>query len=219
MERKIKFNLKNISFYFLGFFILSLGVNLMLRSNLGAGPWDTVTANLHVLLSKQFSFITLGTVSFVISFTIMSVVLLYTRKWVLIGMIIPMFFVAFTIDLWDIVLLGDFEPQAIAFKITISIIGAVLIPLGLSFVIASNFPAFVFDEFTFMMMDITNIKSVTIIRLGIEALGVSLGILFGFLAGIQFGDVGIASIIVVIMLPPLLEFFLQKLGAINENTN
>ncbi len=219
MNRTIKFTRKNIFFYLLGFFVLGLGVILMLRANLGAGPWDTVTANLEALIDKRLFNVTLGQVSFVIAFIMMSVVLFYTRKWVLIGMVVPIGLVALSIDFWDLIALGTWTPSSNALAVLISFIGAVLIPLGLSFVIASHFPAFVFDELTIMLMNITRIKSMTIIRVGIEALGISLGTLFGFLAGIRFGAVGFASIIVVLMLPPLLEFFLKQLGELkDENT-
>lgn len=217
MERTIKFNSKNITFYFLGFFILGLGINLMLRANLGAGPWDTVTANLEAYLDQVLFDVTLGTVSFVIAVIMMSVVLLYTRKWVLIGMVFPIFIVAVSIDFWDLIVFGSWEITSLIDRLVFSVLGGVFIPLGLSLVIASHFPAFVFDELTLMFMKITGIKSMTVIRVFIEALGVSLGILFGILAGFKFNDlgtyslgaVGPASIIVVLMLPPLLELFVK----------
>lgn len=218
MERTIKFNSKNITFYFLGFFILGLGINLMLRANLGAGPWDTVTANLKAYLDLVLMFdVTLGTVSFVIAVIMMAIVLLYTRKWVLLGMVFPIFIVAISIDFWDLVVLGSWEITDLYHRLFFSVLGGVLIPLGLSFVIASHFPAFVFDELTLMLMKITGIKSMTVIRVGIEALGVTLGIVFGVLAEREFnelgtyslGAVGPASIIVVLMLPPLLELFVK----------
>ena len=220
MKRTMEFSTKKVIFYFLGFFILGLGVILMLRANLGAGPWDTVTANLEALIDKYLFDVTLGMVSFVIAFFMMGAVLFYTKKWILLGMIFPIGLVALSIDFWDLIGLGTWEPQVIGLRIIISLAGGVLIPLGLSFIIASHFPAFVFDELTIMLMNITKIKSMTLIRIGIEALGISLGTLFGFLAGIDFGAVGIASIIVVLMLPPLLEFFLKQLGELkDEDTN
>ena len=217
MNRKIEFNVKNISFYFLGFFILGLGVILMLRADLGAGPWDTVTANLEAFIDKVLFDVTLGMVSATIAVILMVTVLFYTRNYYLLGMVVPIFLVAISLDFWNIVGLGNFAPTGFLFRLGVSILGGILIPLGLSFIIASNFPAFVFDELTIMLMDLTKIKSVTIIRVGIEALGIALGTLFGFLAGIRFGAVGVASIVVVLILPPLLEFFLKRLGALHED--
>lgn len=217
MNRKIEFNVKNISFYFLGFFILGLGVILMLRANLGAGPWDTVTANLETLIDNTLFDVTLGMVSATIAIILMITVLMYTKNYYLLGMVLPIFLVAASLDFWNIVGLGNFEPTGFLLRLGVSILGGVFIPLGLSFIIASNFPAFVFDELTIMLMDITKIQSITIIRVGIEALGIALGTLFGFLAGIKFGAVGIASFVVVLILPPLLEFFLKRLGALHED--
>ena len=64
MERKIEFTPKKITFYILGFLILGLGVNIMARSDLGLGAWDTVTFNLNLLLNES---ITKGMTSWIIS--------------------------------------------------------------------------------------------------------------------------------------------------------
>ena len=99
MERKIEFNTKNIFFYFFGFFVLGLGVNLMIISDFGAGPWDTVTKNLSELIN--FS---LGPTSFIISSILMVIVLGYTKKWKLIFMLVPIFLVAVSLYFWEIVI-------------------------------------------------------------------------------------------------------------------
>lgn len=216
MNRRLEFNLKNIAYYFLGFFIVGLGVVLMLRADLGAGPWDTVSANLEKFIDKFLFDVTLGMMSFTIASILMLIVLFYTKKWYLIGMVVPIFVVAVSLDFWNSVGLANFNPENMFIRLGASIIGGIFIPLGLSFIIASNFPAFVFDELTIMLMEIFRTESVTIVRAGLETTGILLGLLFGFLAGIDFGAVGVASIILVFMLPPLLEFFLKRLGVLNE---
>jgi uncharacterized membrane protein YczE len=131
-------------------------------------------------------------------------------------MAVPSIIISLFIDFWDLVLLSNFEPTTMFLRILTSFIGGILIPLGLSFIIASHFPAGVFDELTLFIMEITNVKSIAKVRIFIEAFGVSLGVVFGLLAYGNLGSVGIASLIVVLILPPLLKFFLKKLGAINE---
>lgn len=213
-DRKIEFTFKNISFYFLGFFILGLGVTSMIISKFGAGPWDTVTKNLSTLIG-----FTLGQTSFIVASILMVIVLGYTRKWKLIFMIVPIGFIAVSLDFWDIIIFGGYIPETILLRITYYILGVIVIPLGLAFVISSKFPAFVFDELMIMFMNIFKTEKVAGIRVGIEILGITLGTIFGFLAGVGFGAVGVGSVVMAIVLGPILAFFLKLLGgAINEKT-
>ena len=207
MDRKIEFNKKNIFFYFFGFFILGLGVTSAIISNFGAGPWDTVTKNLSELLVR----FTLGTTSILIASILMVIVLGYTRKWKLIFMIVPIFLVGVSLDFWDILIFGDYLPNTIILRILFYILGVITIPLGLAFIIASKFPAFVFDELMIMLMTIFKTKRIVAIRVGIEITGIILGTIFGFLAGVGFGAVGVGSVLMAIVLGPILAFFLKIL--------
>jgi len=212
-NRKIEFTIKNISLYLLGFVVVGFGVVTMLRSQLGAGAWDTVTANLQALIGDSF---TLGMTSAIISTTIMLVVVFYTKKWVLVFMLLPIFFVSTSIDFWDITVFREYLPDTIVLKVLFFLSGAICIPFGLALVVTSKFPAFVFDEFTIMLMGVFKTENVTRVRFGVEIGGISLGIMFGFLAGIKFGAVNIGSVIMAILLPPTFNFFLKVLGAMDE---
>ena len=213
IDRKLEYTFKNISYYFLGFFILGMGVTTLLRSTLGAGAWDNVTYNLSVLLN-----LSLGTTSLVIAVILMVIVIGGTKKWRLILMIIPIIFVAVSIDLWDIVILRDYTPE-IFMQVVFYIIGAISIPLGLALIITSKFPAFVFDELMIMLLNIFKTDKVALIRVGIEVFGILLAIAIGFAAGIGFGAVNYGSILMAIILGPILSFFLKLLGGTtNEKT-
>ena len=207
MNRKIEFTYKNNFFYFFGFFILGFGVTSTIISNFGAGPWDTVTKNLSVLLN-----LTLGTTSVIVAALLMVVVLGYTRKWKLIFMIIPIILVGVSLDFWDILIFGDYVPGTILLRILFYLIGALTIPLGLAFIIASKFPAFVFDELMIMIMAILKTDKIAAVRVGIEITGITLGTIFGFLAGVGFGAVGVGSLLIALVLGPLLAFYLKILG-------
>ncbi len=214
MNRKIVFNKKNNFYYLFGFFILGLGVNAMIKSAFGAGPWDTVTYNLSELIN-----LTLGTTSVLIAAILMAVVLGYTRKWKLILMLLPILLVGISLDFWDIVVFRDYLPLTILSRIIFYLIGVITIPLGLAFIISSKYPAFVFDELMIMIMAILKTDKVAPIRIAIELLGITLGIIFGFLGGIGFGAVGIGSVLMAIVLGPILSFFLKMLGgSLNETS-
>mgnify|MGYP006883072388 CR=1 FL=1 len=215
-NRHISFTPKNIVMYLSGFFITALGVIFMLRGNFGAGAWDTVTANLNAFFHSVNFPISVGLTSMSIALTIFAFVILYTKKWQLIGMLIPIGIMGTVLDFWDIIIFGDYVAELLSIRILFSLLGAFLIPLGLATIVSSHFPAFVFDELTIVVMDIFKSKSITKARLGIEFLGISMGILFGFMAGIGFGAVNVGSIVMAIILPPMFNYFVKKLGAFDE---
>lgn len=223
-ERNIQFTFKNISFYILGFFIIGFGVNFTLRSMIGAGAWDTTNYALNAFLEKFFTNVTLGTTSLIISFTIFSVVMIYKvlrfrdKKiseldlLIQLFMLVPMAFVSIFIDLWDIYILQDLMPSSFLIQLLWFIAGGLAIPLGLSLIVASNFPAFVFDEWTLMMSEVLKIKNFGFVRLGIEITGVVIALIFGLLAGIGLGQINIGSLVMMVAIGPIMNVFLKLLG-------
>ncbi len=214
MNRKIEFNKKNNFYYLFGFFVLGFGVNTMIMSDFGAGPWDTVTYNLSVLIN-----LSLGTTSIIIALILMAIVLGYTRKWKLIFMIVPIILVGISLDFWDVIVFGNYEPTTILLRLLFYFLGVIAIPLGLAFIISSKYPAFVFDELMIVIMNVLKTDKVAGIRIAIEVLGISLGTLFGFIAGIGFGTVGVGSVVMALILGPILAVFLKMLGgSLNETS-
>ena len=221
-QRKITFNLQNIISYLLGFFILGFAVITLLRSNLGAGAWDTTTYSLHALMSQVLPFFTLGMASMMISLTIMTIVLITRRQWVLIFMLLPIALVAISIDFWDLVVYRDFVALGYI-RVVLFVIGTITLPLGLSLIVLSQFPAFVFDELMLLIMDVLNTKKLGQVRLGIEVLGVLLALLFGFMSDmifgtdIGFGKVNLGTVFLAFALGPIMSFYIRTLKPYYHN--
>ncbi len=214
MERKIEFTPKKITFYIVGFLLIGLGVNLMARSDLGIGAWDTVTFNLNLFLNET---ITKGMTSWIISASIMTFVIVNTRRPVLLFMVVPSLLIGASIDLWDLVVFGkDWMPELIEMRVLFYILGVLIIPLGLASLVQSHFPASVFDEWTLVMMKILRTKSIAKARLFVEVFGISLGILFGFLAGVRFGYVSWGSVVFAVVLPPIFDFYIKMIGRLHH---
>ncbi len=100
-------------------------------------------------------------------------------------------------------------------QLLLFIIGTFTLPFGLALVIKSSFPAFVFDEFTFMFVDIFKTKNFGRVRLYIEILGLSIGAIFGYLAYFHvdksFGAVTIGSLIIALVFGKILHLYLKVL--------
>jgi len=213
----------NILYYLLGFIVLGLGVNIMKASTLGAGAWDTVTINIRDFLNinRGVTWITLGMISFSVSISIMLIVILYRRKWKFLLMLVPIFLVALSIDFWNIIVFQNQELTSKGLQYLFYVLGTFMLPLGLTLIVKSSFPAFVFDELMLMFMNIFKAKKITYIRLGIEFLGISIGALFGYLTyyGINgtFGAVNYGSFIFTFTLSPIMTVYFRLLKVKRKN--
>jgi len=225
---KIKYfvinNKINFLYYFLGFIVLGLGVNIMKASTLGAGAWDTVTINIRdfLALNAGISWVTLGMISFLVSIIIMAIVILYRRKWKFVLMLVPMVLVAASIDFWNIVIFRNQEISSAGMQFLFYVSGTFILPLGLTLIVKSTFPAFVFDELMLMFVDIFKAKKITVIRLAIEFIGISIGALFGYLTYFRldgsFGAVNFGSFVFAFTLSPIMAFFFKKLKVHQKST-
>jgi len=219
-HKKMEFTFRNILFYLSGFFLIGFNVNFLLRAELGAGAWDTVNYNFQAL----FPNLTLGMCSFIFSGIIWAIVLLYRRQLKYFTMLVPMILVSLSIDLWDIVILGNSMPNGIFEQFGWAIIGGVGLPFALSLIISSNFPAFVFDELMIMMKEVFKTKGVAGVRIGIELFAIVLAIIFWFLAGVEIppedisgADIGLGAVsygtfILAFTIGPLIQLYLKLLS-------
>jgi uncharacterized membrane protein YczE len=218
-----KENRNNIIFYLSGFICLGFAVNIIKASALGSGAWDTVTINIRDFfnINLGIDWITLGMVSFSVSLLIMIIVLIYRKKTKYLLMILPIFLVALSIDFWNLVVFRDYEANAFITRLIFYIIGIFTLPLGLSLVVKSSFPAFVFDERMLMMVKVLKAKKITYVRLSIEILGILIGVVFGYLVYYNidgsFGAVNIGSFIISVTLSPLMALYFRFLKIKTEN--
>lgn len=193
-------------FYVGGFFTAAAGITTILRSDLGAGAWDTVTNNLSVLAD-----ITLGMASMSINLTIMVLIILYRKRPRFLFMVVPILMIGAFIDLWDLVIYGDYVPEGLGLRLLFYLLGTGLLTFGLSLSIVSGYPAMVFDELTLMIMDVFNSESFFKSRLAIELFAIVLASGLGFLAEIGFGAVNFGSFILALILPPIMGRELEGL--------
>lgn len=213
----LKENRNNIIYYLSGIICLGFAVNIVKASTLGSGAWDTVTINIRDFFNINLGvdWITLGMVSFSVSLIIMMIVLIYRKKIKYLLMILPIFLVALSIDFWNLIVFRDYESNVFIIRLIFYIIGILTLPLGLSLVVKSSFPAFVFDEWMLMMVKVLKAKRITYVRLSIEILGILVGMVFGYLVYYHLdgslGAVNIGSLIISVALSPLMALYFRFL--------
>lgn len=192
-------NLRRVIQYVFGAFMVSLGVVTLLRTNVGAGAWDTVNANLSDLTG-----ITLGTASFLVQGLLVIMITAYRKNLRYLLISVSIFLIAAGIDFWDILIYGDYYYQGLPLRFMVFLGGVFVLTAGLSLIILTHFPAAIFDEFMMMVMDIFHTEKIFYPRLFVEMLAIALASGLGFLAGIGFGAVNVGSVILAIILPFIL---------------
>ena len=209
--------LKNKWFYFrvliyiLGMFIAGGGVNLILRSTIGAGSWDAVNDHSRLLFD-----ITLGTASLITNFTILGFILIYRKNLKYLIVIIPIFGIATMMDIWDIIILNALNPSGFIEQMLWFIFGSTLLPFGLSLMITTKFPSMVYDEMTFAFMEIFKINNFLKVRVGVELFAVLIAITQGLFIGIGLGSVSIGTVILAITIGPMIDYFIKLVNKIKK---
>lgn len=198
-----------IFLYVFGIMVLGLGINVLLRSTLGAGAWDTVSNNFSQLIGS-----TIGTASIIINITVLAFVFLYNKHWKYLSILVPIFSLGLVIDFWDIIVFGNYTVDALWLQLIFYVGGAVILSLGLSLIIVSRYPAMVYDELTISLMRLLKIKKFFTMRIMIELFAIVLATLFGFLASIGFGAVNVGSFILAVALGPIITLHMKWLNAL-----
>lgn len=198
-----------IFLYVFGIMILGLGINVLLRSSLGAGAWDTVSNNFSQLIGS-----TIGTASIIINITVLTIVFLYNKHWKYLFILMPIFSLGLVIDFWDIIIFGSYTVNALWLQLIFYVGGAVILSFGLAVIIVSKYPAMVYDELTISLMRLLNIKKFFTMRIMIELFAIVLATLFGFLAGSGFGAVNVGSFILAFAIGPMITMHMKWLNTL-----
>jgi uncharacterized protein len=119
--------------YFLGLLIMSLGIVLLIKCNLGATPWDV----LHVGLYYQIG-LTVGSWSILVGILILGIAAIIAKEIPQIGAFMNMVLVGVFIDFY-LMLPFMQTPSMIAGKIGMFIVGMILSGYGMGIYISAGF--------------------------------------------------------------------------------
>lgn len=192
-------------FLFCGLTIAHLGVTLFLLANLGADPFNVFVQGLNHLM-HGFN-MTHGIIHMCVSFMIILVLLVADRSYIRTGTIICMFCGGSIIDFFLWLLNGfEIESMGLLIKITVLILGCVILAFGMTIVIRSeagtgsnDLVAVVISEKGHFNFGLTRVVTDSIF------------VLVGFIMG---GKLGIGTIICAFLVGFVADFFMpysQKL--------
>jgi uncharacterized protein len=200
----VKNNRITIMLYILGFVMTALGINLLLRSKLGAGPWDAVTFNLSAL-----SNLTLGVSSGLINIALMVFIILSNKNLKYLLLVIPIVSTSIAIDFWDLVVFKDYYPLVFIVRLSYFLGGTYIITLGLAIIFSTGFIAMIFEELTRTLMDVYRIRPFFKARIVIETFAIVSAIILGLIAKIGLGAISYGTIFLALFIGPVITLNLR----------
>ncbi|KAF0816595.1 MULTISPECIES: YczE/YyaS/YitT family protein [unclassified Cytobacillus] len=176
-----------------GYLILTLGVSLIILSNLGAGAWDTV----YVGLFNQFG-LTIGTWSFLVTASLIFFNALLTWEKPQFKSFIGTILASLGIDFWMEIVFSGFTVTQFPYQVFAFFTGIILLGFGVSIYIRPQLFSGPIDGLMIATAKRLNIsiKSARIIN---EFLALALGLLLG-------GPVGLGTLIVAIFLGYAIQY-------------
>lgn len=198
-------HLSMIVLYLLGTTITALGIVLIINANLGVSPWDV----LHIAVAT-ISPLTIGQAIQVVSLFLTLLIIIGRRHIRFIAMAIPFIIVGNLVDLFNIYLLSDFDPQGFM-RLIIFLIGLLVIPFGSALMIITPYPAGIYDELMLLMMHIFKTTKMGYMRIALELIPMSLGVSITLIARQSFGALHIGTLIFILLMGPMIQIYLNML--------
>jgi uncharacterized membrane protein YczE len=196
--------------YVVGNFVATFGAVLTIRSSLGPAPFDVLFVHL-----KMTTPLTLGLAAFLVQGIIIITVTLVRRQWRYLISFSSVVLAGLALDFWDVIVLSNVAPTTLWVRLLMYPLGIYILTLGLGIIVTSKLAAVSFDELMYLLMDLFKTKKIFWIRLAIESSGILLGLVVSFTAGLGFGVLTPASVIIVFVFPGLLKwqlYFLSRFG-------
>ncbi|MFP4286822.1 MAG: YczE/YyaS/YitT family protein [Candidatus Izemoplasmataceae bacterium] len=200
----VTISVKNTIYYLLGCLAIALGVALVVRSELGTSPYDT----LHVAIYETTP-LTIGQATVLVALITTFMVMILQRHYKYLFMAIPIFMVGAFIDLFDVVLLKNFYPDAFMIKVMLFLSSLLLLPLGGALLILSTYPAGVFDELMIALMRVFKTKHMIKLRILIDISFLLLALALTLSINRNIGSLQIGTFIFIVSIGPLLKQYLK----------
>lgn len=200
--------LTRLLFFITGIAILTFGASLTLKANLGAGPWDALTAG----QAKATGF-TVG--SWVI---IDGIVLLFVNAYLLRQR--PQFLAAVTfvligtmIDFWLLKVMKDWNPVGLIYQAGTLLVGIIMLSVGVAMYLQSNYPANPIDNLMIALH-----KRFGVSLMVAKTLGEMTALVFAILLK---GPIGIGTLVIAFTIGPIVQWcyhsteqFMMKVSSI-----
>ncbi|WP_240338361.1 YczE/YyaS/YitT family protein [Peribacillus alkalitolerans] len=185
---------KRIVFFVGGILILTLGISMTIKANIGTGAWDA----LNVGLSKKVGF-TIGNWVFLSGVFIMFINAYLLREKPRVLSLGTIFVIGMFVDFWMILVLKDWAPVTPIWKLSTLLSGIAVISVGVAIYLLPKFPPSPMDIF---MLAIHQRFKVNL--MAAKTIGELFGLILAFLIG---GPIGVGTLIITFLIGPLVQLF------------
>lgn len=182
-----------LSLFFIGLMMMSFGVTLMIRADLGVSPWDVLTIG----LTHSFG-LTVGLWSQIIGVLLLGFTYTLSRKLPTIGTLLNMLLIGWFIDLFLSV--GGTHSFSGIYRYLVLLAGIVAIAIGAGMYIASAFGAGPRDGVMLVLSEKWE-WSIRRVKMVMESLVLVIGWFLG-------GPVSIGTLIFTITIGPIMQTFI-----------
>lgn len=190
---------KQLFLFFLGLAIIQIGVALFLGISIGADPFTVFTQG----FSKLFN-MSVGNTNRILTFILFIVVLLFDRKNINIGTLLAVLFTGTFLDIAvSLFSFIPFENFNLISKILLFLIACIPISFGFPILKSANLGVAPNDLVYLAIVDYLK-KPYSIIRMCTD-------ISFIVIGGLLGGIIGLGTVICILLLGPLTEFFMSRI--------
>lgn len=192
---------QRILYVIVGIIINGLAVSLYVYSNMGV----STISSIPFIISQSFSVVSFGTATILFQIALLFILIIlcgYQRKY-LYSLVLGFLF-GFLVDLWGVILGNTFVVHAP--RIVLFFSAFLLLPLGISIMLASNLAALPFDVFTKDLCDVTH-KSMKVVKTTFDVACVSVTVLISLIIWGKIEGVGIGTVISMLFTGNVIHFF------------
>jgi uncharacterized protein len=188
--------------YFIGLLVMSFGIVLTIKADVGCAPWDV----LHIGLYRKFG-LTIGTWSIIVGIVILTLSSLLVKQLPKLGAFLNMLFVGIFIDMYMMVPYLQ-TPATTTGRFVMLLIGIVIAGYGMGMYISAKVGAGPRDSLMLALMNLTGWK-VQYIRIAMEGVVLLVGWLLG-------GPVSIGTLIFCVTIGSVAGIALPQCRRITE---
>ncbi len=194
--------LKRFMFYVIGLLVLTAGITLTIKSDIGAGAWDA----LNVGLSETIG-LTVGSWVIIVGIVLIIINALLMKAWPDFFALITIFVTGLLIDFWLITIFDNWTIEGVFLAYGVFIVGMILIGLGIAIYMQAKFAVIPIDG---LMLAIHHRTGLTI------RTSKTIGELMALLAAVLLGGpIGIGTLFITFGIGPLVQFFYPTFEKMN----
>lgn len=204
--------LKKYSLWIFSVLVNSFGNSLLIKSNMGSGPW--IAASMGIAKSSHLQ---IGVCTIILNFLIYIPIIIISKKFSIFKLI-GSFFVAYIFGRFLDFFLNLFfwlNLENIFLRVLVFLIGDIVLSAGISVYLRLNIAMNPFDQFLQTVNEylLPDMKKANLVYLGVPLI---LALLFGIYNGFDFNGIGLGTLFMFFFNGVFIKFFHTRLNIPNE---